>query len=76
MVATLDVGTEASFTKTVGETDIYMFAGITGDFSPNHVNDMRETVYGGRIAHGALNCGVHVNSFNKDIREKCWQFFS
>ena len=32
------VGDHASFTKTVGETDVYLFAGITGDFSPNHVD--------------------------------------
>ena len=71
MVATLDVGTEASFTKTVGETDIYMFAGITGDFSPNHVNDMqmRETVYGGRIAHDALIVG-YMSTASTKILEK------
>ena len=48
-----------TFSKTVGETDVYLFAGITGDFSPNHVNEeaMRKTAYGGRIAHGALMIG-------------------
>ena len=33
------VGDRAVFEKTVGETDVYMFAGITGDLSPNHVNE-------------------------------------
>jgi 3-hydroxybutyryl-CoA dehydratase len=48
-----------TFSKTVGETDVYLFAGITGDFSPNHVNEeaMRCTAYGTRIAHGALMIG-------------------
>ena len=32
------VGDTVTFAKTVGETDIYLFAGITGDFSVNHVN--------------------------------------
>ena len=32
------VGDSASFTKTVSESDVYQFAGLTGDFSPNHVN--------------------------------------
>jgi len=32
-------GDSVSFAKTVGETDIYLFAGITGDFSVNHVNE-------------------------------------
>ena len=33
------VGEQVRFSKTVGESDIYMFAGITGDFSGNHVNE-------------------------------------
>ncbi|MGN6763989.1 MAG: MaoC family dehydratase [Rhizobiaceae bacterium] len=47
------------FRKTVSESDVYLFAGITGDLSPNHVDDaaMRVTPYGGRIAHGALIVG-------------------
>jgi acyl dehydratase len=34
----LEVGDSVTFSKTVGESDVYLFAGITGDFSPNHVN--------------------------------------
>jgi 3-hydroxybutyryl-CoA dehydratase len=50
------VGMEVSFAKTVGEYDVYGFAGVSGDFSPNHVDDeyMRRTPYGQRIAHGVL----------------------
>lgn len=53
------VGDEAIFAKTIGETDVYLFAGITGDFSPNHVNEaaMKKSSYGKRIAHGALLIG-------------------
>lgn len=53
------VGDVTQFSKTVGESDVYGFAGITGDFSPNHVNEhvMRNSPYGGRIAHGALLIG-------------------
>src|SRR5246500_2826881 len=52
-------GDQVSFAKTVGETDIYLFAGITGDFSVNHVNEqyMARSKYGRRIAHGALIVG-------------------
>ena len=52
-------GDRVRFAKTVGETDIYMFAGITGDFSVNHVNEqyMQKSSYGSRIAHGALMVG-------------------
>lgn len=54
------VGDSYRFAKTVGETDIVMFAGITGDFSDTHINDqyMKEkSNLGGRIAHGALLVG-------------------
>jgi acyl dehydratase len=52
-------GDQVRFAKTVGETDIYLFAGITGDFSVNHVNEqyMAGSKYGRRIAHGALLVG-------------------
>lgn len=55
----LEIGQEVTFSKTVGETDVYLFAGITGDFSPNHVNEhhMSKTPYKKRIAHGALFVG-------------------
>jgi 3-hydroxybutyryl-CoA dehydratase len=53
------IGDTVSFAKTVGETDVYMFAGITGDFSVNHINEqyMARSQYGHRIAHGALLIG-------------------
>ena len=52
-------GDEVRFSKTVGESDVYLFAGITGDLSGNHVNEelMRKSSYGKRIAHGALMVG-------------------
>jgi acyl dehydratase len=52
-------GDAVSFSKTIGESDVYLFAGITGDFAYNHVNEerMRKTPYGRRIAHGALLVG-------------------
>ena len=56
MIANLAVGEVARFTKTVGESDVYLFGGIIGDLSPNHVDEEygRKTRYGGRIAHGML----------------------
>ena len=53
------VGDSASFTKTVSESDVYKFAGLTGDFSPNHVNKvyMEKSSYGRLMAHGALLVG-------------------
>jgi len=55
----VSVGDQVSFAKTVGESDVYLFAGITGDFSGNHVDEefMKRSVYGRRIAHGVLLVG-------------------
>ncbi|MCX5581121.1 MaoC family dehydratase [Kaistia terrae] len=54
-----EIGDAVRFSKTVGEADVYLYAGITGDFSGNHVNEefMKKSVYGHRIAHGALTIG-------------------
>ena len=52
------VGEQLTFSKTISEYDVYGFAGITGDFARNHVNEvyMREhSPYGKRIAHGLLS---------------------
>ena len=55
----LEVGDSVTFSKTVGESDVYLFAGITGDFSPNHINKeiMSGTPFKERIAHGVLSIG-------------------
>ncbi len=60
MKINLEVGDTVRFTKTLSESDVYLFAGITGDFSPNHVNEVyaSATSYGGRIAHGLLVLGL------------------
>ena len=53
------VGDTASFTKTISESDIYQFAGITGDFNPVHVNAeyAKNSMFNERIAHGILTVG-------------------
>ena len=52
----LSVGDSTSFTKTISESDVYMFAGITGDFSRMHTDEefMKTTPYKKRIVHGVL----------------------
>jgi 3-hydroxybutyryl-CoA dehydratase len=66
------VGDSVTFAKTVGETDIYLFAGITGDFSVNHVNEqyMAKSKFGRRIAHGALIIG-YMSTCSTMMIEKC-----
>jgi 3-hydroxybutyryl-CoA dehydratase len=50
------IGVRSQYSRTVAESDVYLFAGLSGDHSPNHVDEafMRATPYGKRIAHGAL----------------------
>lgn len=52
-------GDGAEFTKTVSETDVYGFAGITGDFNPAHIDEeyAKGTFFKKRIAHGMLSAG-------------------
>ncbi len=55
----LRVGQTAVFAKTVTETDIVLFAGVTGDQNPVHLNEdfAAGTVFKGRVAHGMLSVG-------------------
>jgi acyl dehydratase len=60
--ATIDevpLGKKVRVSKTVSESDVYLFAGITGDLDPNHVDEeyAAKTTLGGRVAHGALILG-------------------
>lgn len=50
------IGVRTRYSRTVSESDVYLFAGISGDHSQNHTDEafMRGTPYGKRIAHGAL----------------------
>lgn len=52
-----EVGDKAYHSKTITETDITLFAGISGDFNPLHVNDAyaATTQFGRRVAHGGLS---------------------
>lgn len=56
----LTVGQSAQFAKTITEADVMMFAGITGDFNPVHIDAVAaaKTRFGGRIAHGMLSAGL------------------
>ena len=56
----IKVGDTAEFTKTITEADVVLFAGITGDFNPAHVNQVwaEGTRFQGRIAHGMLSASI------------------
>jgi acyl dehydratase len=52
----LKVGDAAESRKTISESDVYLFAGVTGDFNPVHVDEeyAKTTPFGARVAHGPL----------------------
>jgi len=56
----LCIGQKAFFTKTITESDVYLFAGITGDFNRIHVDEeyAKTTQFGRRIAHGFLTASM------------------
>ena len=55
----LQPGMSASIAKTVTEADIILFAGISTDVNPAHIDEeySKATMFGGRIAHGMLSAG-------------------
>lgn len=52
----LKLGQTAVYARTITETDIVLFSGISGDTNPVHINEefASATVFSGRIAHGML----------------------
>ena len=56
----LAAGMHATFSKTITESDIVLFAGISGDNNAVHMNDefAATTPFRGRIAHGFLTASV------------------
>jgi 3-hydroxybutyryl-CoA dehydratase len=59
-VEDLRLGMSASFSKTITEADLVLFAGVSGDINAMHVNEefAAATAFGGRIAHGMLTASV------------------
>jgi len=55
----IKVGDSATLSKTITESDIVTYAGITGDFNPVHMNAeyAKESLFKERIAHGMLVSG-------------------
>ncbi|MBR2736270.1 MAG: MaoC family dehydratase [Firmicutes bacterium] len=52
----IQVGDKASFSKTISESDVYQFAGITGDFNELHINQKaaEQSLFKSRVVHGCL----------------------
>lgn len=62
-IGEISVGDWAEVAKTISESDVYTYAGVTGDFNPAHVNEhyASSTFFKRRIAHGLLSAGLISN---------------
>jgi len=58
--------TFVSQARTVTETDVVNFAGLSGDFNPLHTDEQfgQNTPFGGRIAHGMLVAAMATGMAN------------
>lgn len=65
----IQLGDSASFTKTVTESDINLYAGISGDFNPAHIDAeyAKSSMFGQRIAHGMLSAGFISNVLGNQL---------
>lgn len=65
----LSVGQTAVYGKTVTEADIVLFAGISGDTNPVHINEefAGQTMFKSRIAHGMLSAGFISTIFGTKL---------
>jgi 3-hydroxybutyryl-CoA dehydratase len=56
----LRVGMAASFSKTLTDADIVLFAGLSGDTNPMHLDQeyAERTLFKGRITHGMLSASL------------------
>ncbi|WPB87221.1 MaoC family dehydratase [Sediminicoccus rosea] len=56
----LSLGQSASFGKTITEADILLFAGVSGDTNPVHINAevAAASMFKERIAHGMLSASL------------------
>ena len=56
----LELGMSASYGKTISEADTNMFAGVSGDTCPIHLNEdfAKHTRFKTRIAHGFISASL------------------
>jgi len=56
----LEIGMKRSLSKTINDREIAMFADLSTDHNPVHMDEdyARETIFSGRVAHGMLTAGL------------------
>lgn len=56
----LKIGMSATVSRTITETDLRNFSGVSGDTNPMHLNEeyAKQTPFGGCIVHGMLTASL------------------
>lgn len=59
-IASFKIGQKGFFSKTLTQTDVYMYAGISGDFNPVHVNEVEaeKSIFRKQVVHGMLTASL------------------
>lgn len=59
-IETIQLGDLACFEKTLSESDVYLYAGISGDLNPAHVNAVvaEKSIFKKRVVHGMLTASL------------------
>ncbi len=65
----ISVGKSAIHTKTITDADILMYAGVSGDTNPIHLDAefAAQTIFKERIAHGMLSAGLLSTIFGTKL---------
>ena len=65
----LSIGMSAMHAKTITDADVVMFAGVSGDTNPVHMNEQfgATTMFKGRIAHGMLSASLLSTVFGTKL---------
>ena len=72
MTNKLKVGDKASYTKVISEEDVNIFAGITNDKNPIHLDEKfaADSMFGQRIAHGMLVASLFSGLIGMEVPGK------
>jgi 3-hydroxybutyryl-CoA dehydratase len=65
----IKIGDKAGFSKTISESDVYTFAGVTGDLNPVHINEeyAKTSLFKTRVAHGFLCASLISTVFGTEL---------
>ena len=58
-ISNIEIGMTETYSQTISDADIKMYAGVSGDINPVHMSDeyAKQSRFKNRIAHGLLSAG-------------------